>query len=456
MSLDCFFNPKSVAIIGASRDSKKPGHVIFRNFLEGKFKGKVFPINPSAKEILDHKCYKKVTDIKEKIDLAVIVVPAPIVPKILEDCGKKKIKGAIIISGGFKEVGNVALENKVEDIAKKYKIRVVGTNCIGVFDPYSGVDTIFNPSYKLERPKEGEIAFISQSGAVMSVIMDWMGAKGYRTSKFVSYGNATDVDEADLIEYMGKDKKTKVICVYIEGVKEGRKFYEIAKKVSKKKPIIVIKAGITEEGGKSVSSHTGSLAGQIEAYRAAFKQSGVIEADDIEQVFDYARVLAKQPLPKGDKVQIITDGGGFGVLATDFVIKNGLKMAKMKKENLDKMKKIFPKHVVVGNPIDLTGDATSEMYKIAIDAAIKDDNVDMIIVIALFQTPQLTPEVTEVIIEASRNKKKPMVVISAGGEFTEVLKKTLEDSGVPCFSYPDRAILALKAIHTYAKAKGFV
>ncbi len=456
MSLDCFFNPKTVAVIGASRDSKKPGHVIFRNFLEGEFKGKVFPVNPNAKEILGQKCYKKTTDIKEKIDLAVIVVPAPIVPKILEDCGKKKIKGAIIISGGFKEVGNVDLENQVKDIAKKYKMRIIGTNCIGIFDPHSGVDTIFNPSYKLGRPGEGEIAFISQSGAVMSVIMDWMGAKGYKASKFVSYGNATDVDESDLIEYIGKDKKTRVICVYLEGVKDGRKFYNTAKKVSRKKPIIVIKAGITEEGSRSVSSHTGSLAGKIEAYRAAFKQSGVIEADDIEQVFDYARILAKQPLPKGKRTQIITDGGGFGVLATDFVIKNGLEMAKMKKENLDKMKKIFPKHIVVGNPIDLTGDATPEMYKIAIDAAIKDDNVDMIIVIALFQTPQLTPEVTEVIIEASRNKKKPMVVISAGGEFTEVLKKTLEDNGVPCFSYPDRAVLALKALYKYAMKRNLV
>lgn len=451
--MDGFFSPKSVAIIGASRHPKKVGHVILRNFLEGKFKGKVFPVNPNAKEIFGVKCYPSVLDIREKIDLAVITVPANLVPDVLDECGRKRIPSIIIISGGFKEVGNLHLENQLSTLIRKYRFRVIGPNCIGIYDPYSGVDTFFLPRYKLERPGKGSIAFISQSGALGSVVLDWMAMKGYRISKFISYGNAVDVDEADLLEYLSKDKNTKVICAYFEGIKEGRKFYEIAKKVSKKKPVIVLKGGKTYEGTKAVSSHTGSLAGSSVICSAVFKQAGVIEAKDLEQIFDFARVLSTQPRPKGKRVQIITDGGGFGVLTTDWIIKNNLTLAVMSEKTRKSLQKAFPAHVIIRNPIDLTGDADMERYRIAIQACLDDPNIDMLVVIILFQIPTLTPEVVDVVAGLAERKTKPIIVIAAGGRYTEVLKKSLEDSGVPCFSYPEKAAEALRALYEYGCKK---
>ena len=244
-----------------------------------------------------------------------------------------------------------------------------------------------------------------------------------------------------------------MICAYFEGVKQGRKFYEIVSKVANKKPVIALKGGKTTEGNRAVSSHTGSLAGASEIYSAAFAQSGVIEADNLEEIFDFARVLSTQPVPKGNRVQIITDGGGFGVLAADWIINKGLKLAKMEKESVDRMKKSLPSHVVLKNPIDLTGDADVERYRVAMDAAMKDDNVDMIAVITLFQIPTLTAEITDVISSFAEQKKKPVVVIAAGGRFTEVLKKSMEDFGVPTFSYPEKAAKALGALYDYSLAR---
>jgi acetyl coenzyme A synthetase (ADP forming)-like protein len=448
--LDFFFKPGRVAVIGASRHPREVGHVIFRNFLEGKFKGEVFPVNPKADALLGRKCFPSILKIPGRIDLAVISVPAAIVPKVLAECGKKRVKAVIIISGGFKEIGNQELENSVKEVLKKYKIRCVGVNCLGVFDPYSGVDTVFLPSYKLERPGKGNIAFITQSGAVGSVILDWMAMKNYNLSKFVSYGNATDIDETDLIDYMVHDRRTKVICVYLEGVNEGRRFFEIAKRHAKRKPIIILKAGKTEQGSHAVSSHTGSLAGSRQIYDAVFKQSGIIQARDLEQIFDFARILSTQPKPSGGKVQVITDGGGFGILTVDALVENGLELSSMKPEFIEGMKKQMPPYVVLKNPIDLTGDATTERYKLAIDAAMEDNSVDMIVVISLFQVPMLTPDIVEVIVEANTKRKKPMVVVAAGGRYTEVLKKTLEGNGIPTFSYPERAAESLRALYEYA------
>jgi acyl-CoA synthetase (NDP forming) len=280
-----------------------------------------------------------------------------------------------------------------------------------------------------------------------------MAMKNYRISKFISYGNAADVDEADLIEYLADDDRTKVICAYFEGVKEGRKFYDIVRRVARRKPVIALKGGKTEEGNKAVSSHTGSLAGQSEIYSAAFEQAGVIEAETLEEIFDFARVLSTQPVPNGNRVQVITDGGGFGVLAADWIVSNGLKLAQMKKENIAAMRKLLPEYVVLKNPIDLTGDADVERYRIAIENAMKDDSVDMIAVITLFQIPTLTAEITDVISSFAEQGKKPIVVIAAGGRFTEVLKKSMEDFGVPTFSYPEKAAKALGALYEYSLAK---
>ncbi len=452
--MDRFFEPRSVAVIGASRHPKKIGHVIFRNFLEGKYNGRLFPINPNAETLFGIECHASVLDVKEAVDMAVITVPSEFVPETLEECGKKNVPAVIIISSGFREIGKIALENKLKAIAKKYGLRVIGTNCIGVYDPYSGVDTFFLPPYKLERPDKGSIAFISQSGALGSVVLDWMSMKDYTISKFISYGNATDVDESDLMEYLVTDDKTRVICAYFEGVNNGRKLFNIASRHSKTKPIIAIKGGVTSEGISAVSSHTGSLAGESDIYSAAFRQSGIIEAKTLEQVFDFARVLSTQPAPKGNKVQIITNGGGFGILTTDWIVKNQLKLARMTKKNRDVVRKACPSYASIKNPIDLTGDATVDRYAVAIQAALDDPNVDMIALITLFQIPTLTAEIVDVISEAARKSKKPIVVIAAGGRFTEVLKKSLEGNGVPCFSYPEKAAEALRALYEYGRAAG--
>lgn len=451
--LDYFFRPKSVAIIGTSRNPRKIGHVILRNFLEGKFRGKIYPINPNIDKMFDLPCYPSVLKVPGRIDLAVISIPAPLVPKILDECGRKKIPTVIIISGGFAEVGNRELEEDCHKIIKKYHMRAIGPNCVGIFDPYSEVDTFFLPRYKLERPKEGTIAFISQSGALGSVVLDWMAMKGYKISKFVSYGNAIDVDEADMIEYLANDPDTKVICAYFEGIKQGRKFFNALKKVSNKKPVIILKGGTTKEGFQAVSSHTGSLAGSKEVHSAAFKQAGAIQAESLEELFNFARVLAYQPIPRGNRVQIITDGGGFGVLTTDWVIENKLTLAQMDRKTLSGLKRAFPPHVVIKNPLDLTGDADVERYRLAVDAAIKDPNVDMLAVITLFQIPTLTADITDVISAAADRSEKPLIVIAAGGRFTEVLKKTLEDSGVPTFSYPEKAAQALRALYEFSQER---
>ncbi len=450
MELDPLFNPKSVAVIGASRYPGEPGHVILRNLVE-EYRGKVWPVNPKAENIFGKKCYKTVLDVPGRPDLAIIVVPSQIVPKVLDECGRKGAKTAIIISGGFKEVGNLALEKEVLKILKKHKIRGLGVNCIGIYDPYSRVDTIFNPKYKLERPGRGSIAFMSQSGAVGTVMVDWMAMKGYNISKFISYGNATDIDETDLIHYLAVDRKTSVICAFFEGVKEGRKFFQAAQKLSKKKPIIALKGGITDAGAHAVSSHTGSLAGSSEVYSAVFKQSGIIQASDIEELFDFARLLSTQPLPNGKRVQIITDGGGFGVLTVDWIVKYGLDLASMSPARVKGLKKALPPFFVVKNPIDLTGSATKEHYAIALQEALADPNVDMVALIALFQLPALTPDIVDVILEVAGKSQKPVIVIAAGGRYTEVLKKSLERGGVPCFSYPERAVKSMRVLYDYAK-----
>lgn len=446
MDLDNFFNAGSVAIIGVSRDPNKVGHVILRNFVDGGFQGKIFVINPNADNILNHKAYKSVLEIEQKVDLAIISVPAALVPSAIIDCGKKKIKDVIIVSSGFKEEGNYKLDKKLELVLKKYKIRCIGPNCLGCFDAHTKLDSLFLPRYRLSRPKEGGISFICQSGAVGSAILDLATEHGYGFSKFISYGNAMNVDESDLIEYLGHDEKTKVICLYVEGIKDGKKFINVAKKVSKKKPIVAIKGGTTEQGAKAIMSHTGSLAGSADIYRGAFKQCNVIIADTLGDMFRFAKILEKCIKPRGKRVQVITNGGGYGILSSDAIVKNNLEFAKLNKESLKLVKKL---NLKTENPLDLLGDATTAKYKAVLDIAMNDTNVDIILLIALYQTPLITTDIVDVIIEANDLKKKPIIVVSTGGEFTELLKKNVEANNVPCYTFPEEAVEAIKKLVEY-------
>jgi len=449
MSLDKFFNAKNIVIIGVSRNPNKVGHIILRNFIDSGYKGNIFIVNPNAESILNRTSYKKASEIKEEVDLAVIAVPAELVFDAVKDCNKKKIKHVVIITSGFAEIGNVKDENKLRDYMNKNNMKCIGVNCLGVFDAHTKLDTLFLPRYRLKRPKEGGISFVCQSGAVGSTILDLATSQKHGFSKFISYGNATNVDESDLIEYLSKDIMTKVICVYIEAVKNGRKFMKVCRKVSKLKPIVLVKGGISEEGNKATLSHTGSLAGNAQVYSAAFKQSGVIEVNNLQEMLDAGRTFDSVIKPKGNRIQVITNGGGYGIMATDSIIENNLKMAEVGKETMKVLKKVFSKNVTIGNPMDLVGDATTEMYKIAIENTLSDKNNDILLVIALYQTPLLTPDIVDVIIEANNLKKKPILVVSAGGEFTEVLKENLEETGIPCFTFPHQAIKSIKYLVEY-------
>lgn len=449
-NLDYLFNPKSVAIVGASRNTKKIGHVILRNFVFG-FSGDIYPINPNIDSILGLKSYAKISDVPKNIDLVIFAVSAELIPKILKECKKKKVKAAIIISGGFSEVGNVALENEIKAIAKSTGIRLLGPNCIGVYDSYSKVDSLFLPAYRLGRPPKGNIALISQSGALGGAMLDWANMHGYGFSKFVSYGNAADIDESDLLEYLGNDPHTKLICLYTEGIKDGKKFLSIAKKVTKKKPVVAIKGGVTEAGARAVSSHTAALAGSAKVYEAAFRQADIIQANDLEELLDFSRAIVSMQIPKGNRVLVITNGGGLGILSTDAIVNNNLQMAELSKETINNLRSKLPTYAVIGNPIDLVGDADSARYELAIDAALNDPNIDMLLINILFQIPTLSSDIVEIISEKFNKRKMPIAVVCFGGDYTMTHKKALENYGVPTFNHPERAVEALRCLFQRAQ-----
>lgn len=451
MTLEKFFNPSSVAVIGASHTPGKVGYIILENFVRGGFSGKIFPVNPDTTPILNLQVYESVKKIPEKIDLAVIAVSATIVPRVLRECTEKKIPAAIIISSGFAEIGKAGarLEEEVKKIIEKGKIRVLGPNVVGIFDSISKVDTIFLPPDRMLRPTSGELSFITQSGAVGSTIIDWLATENVGISKFVSYGNAVDVNESDLLEFLADDADTKVIAMYLEGIKSsGKKFIEALKKVTKKKPVLILKAGKTEKGTRAVVSHTGSLAGSAKIYSTVFKQFGAIEANDWEELFDFAKIFAMQPLPKGEKVLIITDGGGFGILATDEAEKKNLQLIDPSEKMSASLKKILPSFTTIHNPLDLTADADATMYNTVIEEAVK--HYDGLVVIALFQVPTVEEKLVDNIIEAKKFGK-PIVCCSVGSDFSQRMIDKLEKNSIPVFPSPERAVRALSTLRKYVR-----
>jgi acetyl coenzyme A synthetase (ADP forming)-like protein len=442
-----------VAIIGASHTPGKIGYVILENFARGNFKGKVYPVNPDTSPIFNLAVYPSIKKIPDEIDLAVIAVKAEIVPKVLKECVEKKVKGVIIISGGFSEIGEEGrkIEEKCKQIVKKSKTRVIGPNCVGILDNFSNVDTLFFSEQRLNRPKQGNIAFITQSGAFGSTILDCLAEEKIGVSKFISYGNAIDLNECDLLEFLANDENTKVITFYLEGVKDGKRFIQVAKKVSKQKPIILLKGGKTKAGTKAVLSHTGGLAGEYKIYSSVFKQTGVIEGATWEEMFDFAKAFSTQPLPKGRNVVIITNGGGFGVLTSDECEKQGLQLLEPAENIKRKLKKVVPPHVILHNPIDLTGDATAERYNTALEECLKSKQYDGIILITLFQIPTLEEKIVDIIIELTRKYKKPVLCCAAGGRYTMRLSERLEASGMPVYSTPERAVRAFSNLAKYSE-----
>lgn len=441
--LELFFNPKSIAVVGASRTPGKIGYAILEN-LKLTFGGKLYPINPQATEILSLNAYPSVIAVPEPIDLAVIAVPAEVVKAVLNECIKKKIKAAVIISSGFSEIGEKEREEELKKL--KGKIRMLGPNCVGVYQ--KGLDMLFFPRERLKRPPDGYISHITQSGAVGSTLLDVIAAENVGIAKFISIGNKVDVDEVELLAYLEKDVSTRAIALYIETAARGKEFVEVAKRIVKKKAIVCLKAGKTAKGQEAVLSHTGALAGPAEIYSAAFRQAGIIEAADTEHLFDFSKALANQPPLPDNKIAIVTDGGGYGVLAADAAVAAGLELPQLSDVTVKTLKGFLPPHAIARNPIDLTGDATTERYQQALDAVFKDKNISGVLVIALLQLPTLTEGILDVLRDC-KMYGKPFVVCMTGGPWVQERARKLEGWGIPVYSMPERAVAALAALRDY-------
>ena len=445
--LEYFFSPKTVAVVGASREEGKVGHDLLKNLVKHGFQGKVYPVNPHAGNILGIKTYTALKEIPDKIDLAVIVVPAPYVGKTIDECIEKGIDSVIVISAGFKESGidGAARERELYQKIKQHSIRMLGPNCLGLIDTQSAL----NASFAADMPAHGNIAFFSQSGALCTSILDWAVNECIGFSKFISMGNKTDIDEVDLIKAIENDAQTKVVLIYLEGVKNGTEFINTAKKITKIKPMIVVKSGGTMAGAKAASSHTGTLAGSENAFDAAFKQSGILRAKTIEELFDYARIFSFQQLPKGPHIALITNAGGPGIVAADTVERSKLKMASFSKDTIDTLRSFLPDMANVYNPVDVLGDAKTDRYKFVIEKVVEDPNVDTVLIIL---TPQAMTEIektAEVITEISNRTDKPIVTSFMGGKRIENSLKIMCQRKVPNYSFPERAVSAIEAMYKY-------
>ena len=446
-NIDSIFSPKSIAIIGASRQQGSVGQSLLANIIDSRFQGVVYPVNPRAQAVLGIKCYPRVLDIPDDVDLAVIIVPAPLVPQVLEECGVKGIKGAITISAGFKEIGGhgVILEQTVKEIIKKYNIALVGPNCLGVINTAS--DSSMNATFGTQMPKKGNISFISQSGALCVAVLDYAKEANIGFSKFISMGNKAGLTENNLLDYLNEDPQTDVILMYLEDLVNGREFMSIARKITSHprnpKPIIALKAGRTFVGAKAASSHTGSLAGSDKVYDAIFDQCGVIRGDTLEEIFDYVKVFSSQPLPRGKNVVIVTNSGGPGILATDSCIRYGLNIASLSNTTKKTLKSILPPTASLNNPMDLIAEAQHEEYEIALTAMLKQNNIHSALIIL---TPTAFTDVEKIaksIIKVSKRIKKPLVSCLLGVYDVSKGIDLLEENDIPDFRFPESAARAL-------------
>ena len=440
-NLDALFYPKSVAVVGASENPAKIGHEILKNIKDSGFPGKIYPINPKSKEILGLTCHKSVLEVKEPIDLAVIIIPARFVPSVVEECGQKEIKAAVVITGGFSEAGpeGEALQKEVERIAQLYGIRVVGPNCQGINNPYCPLCA----SWPLLTGK-GRVAVISQSGTVGAAMMDWFSEEHLGVSCFVSMGNRVDVEESDLIGYLDQDPNTQVIALYIEGVKNPARFFQVLKNI--KKPLVVLKSGRTPKGRVAAESHTKSLAGSDAVYEALFKRFNVHRADTIEEFYDFSKALAYLPSFSGNRILFITTSGGAAILATDQAEKEGLDVAAMPDELSKKLEPVVPAHSIRANPLDLTGDADAEMFKNVVQVA--KEYYDILGLI--FGDP--VEDANEVASLTPNN----LVIFLGGAEVERKEKLIMHEKGIPVFPTPERGIKALAKVMPKAIKKAVV
>lgn len=451
--LEAFFKPKSVAVIGASTNSEKLGYAVLENLAHGGYAevGEIIPINPKADQILGYQAYASVLDVQEDIDLAVIVIPYQLVPQVLEECGEKDIPAVVVISAGFREAGMEGLNRELEliEIAEKYEMRLIGPNCLGIIDTFTPI----NASFSAGTPPQGPMGFMSQSGALGTAILDWAQAGRLGLAKFVSLGNKADVSEIDLMKAWVDDEDTRVILMYSEGLPNGEEFIQVAREVTQQKPVVAIKSGVTESGSRAVSSHTGSLAGSEQAYQAAFSQAGVLRADNMAGMFDMALALGYQPLLKDDRIAIITNAGGPGILATDALERSGMKLARLKVETIQALEKYLPDAASAANPVDVLGDARADRYRFALEVVAEDPHVDGIMVVL---TPQAMTEIDQTAHEVgklSQQIDKPIIACFMGEAKVRSGIEILSDYDVPNYSFPERASLAYRAMSEYRKIR---
>jgi acetyltransferase len=450
--LDALFHPASIAVVGASRDEKKVGHAVLSNLIKYRYPGRLFPINPSGAEILGLPCFPTMSAVGGPVDLAVIAVPARFVPETLKDCSAAGVRAAVILSAGFKEAGGkgAILEQEVKRVAAEHNIRVLGPNCLGVINTANNMNATFAAGML---PK-GRIAFFSQSGALGIAILDWAIGNRIGFSTFISLGNKADLNEIDFIEYFISDPETDIILGYIEDVVDGKRFLETALRATKVKPVVLLKSGGTEAGARAASSHTGALAGSDVAFDAAFRQTGIMRAQGIEDLFDTALAFSERKLPAGKRLLIITNAGGPGILAADTAERLGVKLPQMTKETVDALVKLLPPNASLYNPVDIIGDATSGRYAAALEKAAADPNVDGVLVIL---TPQAMTDVentAELLIKTEKTTDKPLLASFMGEARVRSSIERLKAAGIPNFSYPETAVKAFKRLADYQAWRG--
>lgn len=457
----CYFKPDSIAVIGASETKGKVGNTVLNNIKKSGYSGKIYPINPRADEILGLKSYKSVLDVQEDIELAIFVIPGKFVNAAVEECGKKGIKGLIIISAGFKEVGGAGVEREEQliEIGKKYNMRILGPNCLG----FLGLN--YNGSFAADSPKPGNIAMISQSGAMLTGMMDYSMTQTFGFSCNISLGNKADLGAVDFIEYLADEPNTKVILCYLESIKDGDRFLEVLPKATRKKPVVILKSGVSAAGARAASSHTGALAGSDIAYDLAFNKCGVIRARTIEDLFDFGEIFAFQPLPKANSFAIITNAGGPGIVATDAFEREGLNFSSFSEDILHKLREKLPEEAAIFNPVDIVGDAAPDRYKFAIDTILglnhaKPGNFGTevengissagALIIVTPQAQTRPTEVAQLVLDTAKLVPNiPIVCSFIGDKNIAEGRKLLKDNHIPCYHFPDRAAHTLRVLVNY-------
>ncbi|MCU0520544.1 MAG: acetate--CoA ligase family protein [Anaerolineae bacterium] len=449
--LDLFFDPHGVAVIGASADPSKLSYGVVRNLRNGGYPRPIYPVNPRGGEILGLRVYQSILGVPDPVELAVIMIPAPLVPEALTQCGKRGLHAAIVITGGFREAGpeGAELELRLKQIAESYEMRLIGPNCVGVMDTHLPLDTTFITAM----PSPGGIGFVSHSGAICGGTIDWARATGVGFSRIASLGNQLDVDIADGIAMMQDDPHTRVISVYAEGLPDGRRFVEAAARVYRRKPIVMLKAGLTTSGTRAVASHTGALAGNKQAYLAACHRAGVLVVHSLQEQNDIAIALATQPLPVGNRVAILTNAGGPAALAADELDRHGLAMADLTSGTLDQLATMTPKGAQLANPVDMLGGPAASMFESAGEVLLQDPGVDMLMAIFVPQAITPVPDVVASVVAAARRSTKPVVCCLVGGESITESIITLNQAGVPVYQDPNRASRALAGLHEYAQIR---